>query len=86
MERRRCREGWRTGTNPAIVHLRLVEQPGRDVAHVGFLELVVLAAHFVDADVLEGADNAFYVEAHSDEAVNEIFVVPVIAVSISIAL
>jgi hypothetical protein len=56
----------------------LVEQPGRDVAHVCLLELVVLAVHAVDTDVLECGDNCWDIEAHGDESIDEIFVVAVV--------
>lgn len=62
--------------------LRLAKETGGDIAHVSLLQLVVLATHFVNADVFECGYYGFYVEAHSDESIDELLVVSVVSASI----
>ena len=62
----------------AVVQLRLAEETRSDVAHVGLFELVVLATHLIDADIVERRDDLLYIEAHSDKAVNEVLVVTLV--------
>jgi hypothetical protein len=63
--------------------LRFAKQPGGDVAHVGFLELVVLATHLINPDVFKRGDDVLDVEAHGDKAVDELLVVAVVSTSVS---
>jgi hypothetical protein len=62
--------------------LCLTKKTGSDVAHVSLLQFVVLAAHLVDADVLECGDYGFYVETHGDEPIDKLLVVSVVSVTI----
>jgi hypothetical protein len=64
--------------NPSAMTSCLAEKSRGDVAHVRLFELVVLAVHAVDTDVFECSDDGWDVEAHGDESVNEVFVIPVI--------
>jgi hypothetical protein len=59
--------------------LSLAEEASGDVAHVGLLQLVVLATHLIDADIFEGGDDSLDVKAHGDETVDELFVVSVVS-------
>lgn len=56
----------------------LAEETGSDVTHVCFFQLVIIAVHGVDTDVLEGGDDPRNVEAHAAETINEILVVALI--------
>lgn len=48
---------------------------GRDIPHISFLQLVILAAVAIDADMLEGVDDVRDLEAHGAKTIYEIFVV-----------
>jgi hypothetical protein len=62
--------------------LRLAKETSSDIAHISLLEFVVLATHLVDADVLECGDDSLDIEAHGDEAVDELLVVSVVSTCI----
>lgn len=55
--------------------LGLAKQPCRDVTHVRLLELIIFAVHAVNAYILEGSNDLRDIEAHGNEAVDEILVV-----------
>ena len=60
--------------------LWLSEESRGDVAHVCLLKLVVFTVHTVDADKLESGNDPVDVETHVAEAVDQLFVVALVAV------
>lgn len=58
----------------SVVPSLLAEEAGGDVAHVCLLHLVVVAAVAVDTHILECFHDSVEVEAHIDEAVDEVLV------------
>jgi hypothetical protein len=63
----------------SLRQLCLTKEPGCDVTHVSFLELVVLAVHAIDANILERSYYGRDVEAHIAEPFDEVFVETAIA-------
>lgn len=59
----------------------LTQQAGRDVSHVGLLQLVILSVVLVDAKEHEGFGYGIEGESHVDEAIDEVPVVAHIPVS-----
>lgn len=50
------------------------QEAGGNVAHVCFLHLVIIATVAVDTHILEGLHDGIEIEAHVDEAVDEVLV------------
>lgn len=64
--------------------LGLSQKPGRDVAHIRRLQLVVLSVHAVDPHVVESVDHCLEIKTHGAEPVDQLLVVSVIPVSRSV--
>lgn len=62
--------------DPSI--LLLAEKSSGDIAHIRFLQLVVLAAVAVDTHKDERLDHGINVEAHVDEPVYQVLVIPLV--------
>jgi len=79
------REKLRLPCNPELASKRsresgllFAEQSGRNIAHISLLKLVVSAAVLIDSDIFECRNHRGNVEAHCNEAVNQILIVSVI--------
>ena len=68
-----------TESFPSPVCSHLVEQPGRDIAKVFLLQLVLFATGSIDADVLERIHDTLDWEAHFHEPVDHVLVVAVVS-------
>ena len=68
--------------SPGCSHL--VEQPGRDIAKVFLLQLVLFATGSIDADVLERIDDTLNGEAHFHEPIDHVPVVAVVCLALAL--
>jgi hypothetical protein len=73
-----------TESFPSPVCSHLVEQPGRDIAKVFLLQLVLFATGSIDADVLERIDDTLNGEAHFHEPVDHVPVVAVVCLALAL--
>jgi len=60
--------------------LRLAKEAGCDISHICFFELVILTVIPIDANEVEGFNHSINLKSHVNEAVNEVFVVPLIPI------